>query len=233
VIFPLLREHSRSPSEITVSTRVPHPHSRRWRATRAGDVLDRRMRAERDGIGRRASFRCMAAVRPFAYHIRLPWLQFLLAALAAHYLCSSIRASFHFADYGAARLSAFRLAHPPWHPPPRAPAAAAFERSPAGAAVPPPPRAVRVTVRLLRRGCLALEHTFDARDSAPLTLREPVIFDGVELQVSPRAPPPVSSIAACLDAPPSVPRVRAYRLDAPPRGIPQRDARFSPIRVAT
>ncbi len=145
------------------------------------------MRAERDGIGRRAAYRCMEAVRPFGYHIRLPWLQLFLVALAAHYLCSALHASCHFADYGAVRHRAFRLALPRRLPPLSAPSdvfAASLPPPPPNAPPPSPHPPVRVTVRLLRRGCESLVHAFDAHNSAPLTLRQPVDFDGVELQVS-------------------------------------------------
>ena len=187
------------PPEISAPALVTDPlRPCRWRATHAGDALDRSMRAERDGIGRRAAYRCMDAVRPFEYHIRLPWLQLFLAAIAAHYLYSTIHASYRFANYGAVRHRAFRLVPPTPRP---AHLGTLYSEGPGPGSSPPPGPSVRVTVRLLRRGCQTLAHTFDAHDSAPLTLREPLTFDGVELQVRRRRTvPPPTAAKACISA---------------------------------
>ena len=147
----------------------PLPESARWRATRPGDVLDRRIRAELDGAGARGTdFRGLEAVRPFAFHVRQRWLQLLLVALALRSLADGISAARGFADYGASQFGAFRLIAPQ---PPR--------KSPSGASE----AAVMVSVRLLRRGCEVLSHSFDGHAPAPLLLSAPLVLDGVDIRV--------------------------------------------------
>jgi hypothetical protein len=144
----------------------------RWRATRPGDILDRRMRVDLSGAGLQGTrFRGMEAVRPFASHVRRRWLQLLLAALALRSLADGISAARGFQDYGAAQFTEFRLIAP---------------LGPRVEALPPSlssEAAAMVSVRLLRRGCEVLTHTFDGRAPEALVLPEPLLLDGVEIWV--------------------------------------------------
>ena len=148
----------------------------RWRATLPGDFFDRNMSADFKGAGAEGMYiRGLETVRPFAFHIRHRWFQLLLVALALRSLADSFSAAIGFADYGASQFGAFRLVAPQ---PPREP--------PSGASR----AAVRVSVRLLRRGCEVLAHSFDGRTPAPLLLSAPLVLDGVKIRVRAARPPP-------------------------------------------
>ena len=134
------------------------------------------MHIDLKGAGARSkSFRGLATVRPFAFHIRHHWFQLLLVALALRSLADGFSAAIGFADYGASQFGAFRLVAPQ---PSREPPAGASEA------------AVRVSVRLLRRGCEVLAPSFDGRTPAPLLLPAPLVLDGVKIRVRAARPPP-------------------------------------------
>ena len=130
------------------------------------------MRLDLSGAGLRGTrFRGMDAVRPFASHVRRRWLQLLLAALALRSLADGIAAARGFQDYGASQFTEFRLIAP---------------LGPRVEALPPSlssEAAAMVSVRLLRRGCEVLTHTFDGRAPEALVLPEPLLLDGVEIWV--------------------------------------------------